>query len=488
MITSLASLFSSESVSAGHPDKIADQISDAILDAYLAQDPQAKVACECLITTGCFVLAGEISSTATVDAEAIARKVISEIGYTDESIGFNADRARCINLLHTQSHEINRSVATGGAGDQGLMFGYACRETPELMPLPILLSHRLMEKHHQLRKSGVLPWLLPDAKAQVTVAYLGSNKVVGISKVVLSTQHQPGIAQDELRHAIIEQLIRPVLAPWIDEHEPEYIINPSGSFTIGGPHGDTGLTGRKIIVDTYGGRAPHGGGAFSGKDPSKVDRSAAYMARYIARHLVLTGYCESCLVQLSYAIGKAEPLSVYVDTYGTARAKTGYLSEQDMAEIVRTQFDLTPEGIIACLDLRRPQYRATAAYGHLGQADFSWEQTNPELIRRLQEAILIRNEEIKRNREEKLELRKRAFAAMNNTELVEAFNKGEGSGAWTPLRMQATRLLMEELQRRHLDLSEICDVDPLSGLILSIRINGKVRLSGNKLVPAENKP
>lgn len=482
MITSLSTLFSSESVSAGHPDKIADQISDAILDAYLEQDPNAKVACECLITTGCFVLAGEISSTACVDVEAIARKTIAEIGYTDESIGFNAFTARCIHLLHTQSPEINKSVSEGGAGDQGLMFGYACRETPELMPLPILLSHKLMEKHRELLASGTLPWLLPDAKAQVTVEYMGDNNPIGISKVVLSTQHRPEIDQEELRTSIIEQLIRPVLGSWIEKHEPEYIINPSGSFTIGGPHGDTGLTGRKIVVDTYGGKAPHGGGAFSGKDPSKVDRSAAYMARYIARHLVLSGYCETCLVQLSYAIGKAEPMSVYVDSRGSFRVKSGNLGEQEMAEIVQEHFDLTPDGIITTLQLQRPIYRSTAVNGHLGNPSFPWEQTDASLVEKLKAAILLRSEEKKRKIEEILERRKREFEAMTVEELVAVYNKGEGSGAWTSTRMRAMHLLMGEMLRRKIDISDICETDPVSGNPLLLKLKKSVRLVGNKII------
>lgn len=479
------SLFSSESVSAGHPDKIADQISDAILDAYLAQDPNAKVACECLITTGCVVLAGEIASTATVDAEAVARKVIADIGYTDEAIGFNAATARCINLLHTQSPEINQSVAEGGAGDQGVMFGYACRETPELMPLPIHLSHQLMQKHRELLDSGRIPWLLPDAKAQVTVAYQLNGHFESVKKVVVSTQHRPDIDQVTLRQTIVDELIRPVLAKWVSGKEPEYIINPSGSFTIGGPHGDTGLTGRKIVVDSYGGSSPHGGGAYSGKDPSKVDRSAAYMARYVARHLVLAGVCDKCTVQLSYAIGKPDPVSVYVDAWLNGFAQNVGLSNEDMALIVAACFDLSPEGIIRTLQLRRPIYRATAAFGHVGRPEFPWEQTDEALLDRLKTAVREQKEAIARSKEELLEKRKREFSVMSNEELVDAFNKREGSGVWVSLRMMAMRLLVEELERRGLDLSNICEYHPESGQLLRIHLEGAVRLEGNKLVPVK---
>ena len=482
MKSKYASLFTSESVSAGHPDKIADQISDAILDAYLARDPSAKVACECLITTGCFVLSGEISSTAKVDAESIARKVIADIGYTDEAIGFDASSARCINLLHTQSPEINQSVADGGAGDQGLMFGYACSETHELMPLAIHLSNRLMQRHYEVLHSGLIPWLLPDARAQVTVAYTLDGTVEGVRKVVLSTQHRPGIDHAALSKTVIEEIIRPILADWIKEEEPEYLINPSGSFTIGGPHGDTGLTGRKIVVDSYGGSAPHGGGAYSGKDPSKVDRSAAYMARYIARHLVLAGVNRDCMVQLSYAIGRSEPVSVAVRSRNGGYMNQSNLSNEDLSQIVQQCFDLTPAGIITTLQLKRPIYRTTAAFGHMGRAEFPWEQTNEALVQQLKDAIQKRNEEIENRKNEILERRKGEFAAMSNEELVAAFNRGEGSGAWIPLRMRAMRLLVEEMQRRALDLSEICHFDSESGQLASIQLKGKVHLEGNKVI------
>ena len=370
-------LFTSESVSEGHPDKLADQVSDAVLDAYLAQDPEAKVACECLVTTGQLILAGEITSSAHVDGVAVARGVVRDIGYDDASIGFDHANAHYLNLLHEQSREINHSVSDGGAGDQGLMFGFACRESPTLMPLPIHISHRLMEAQARLRKEGAIDWLLPDAKSQVTVLYVdGQPKEV--TKVVLSTQHRPGVGNGEIRRRVVAEVIEPVLEECLPGSRPEYLINPSGSFTIGGPHGDTGLTGRKIIVDTYGGSCPHGGGAFSGKDPSKVDRSAAYMARYVARHLVEAGLAERATVQLSYAIGVAEPTSVYVNTDGTGR-----LSDEALVERVVALFDLTPSGIIRTLGLKRPIYRRTAAYGHFGRPGFPWEQTDEALLESL---------------------------------------------------------------------------------------------------------
>ena len=369
--------FTSESVSEGHPDKLADQVSDAVLDAYLAQDPDAKVACECLVTTGQLILAGEITSSAHVDGVAVARGVVRDIGYDDASIGFDHANAHYLNLLHEQSREINHSVSDGGAGDQGLMFGFACRESPTLMPLPIHISHRLMEAQARLRKEGAIDWLLPDAKSQVTVLYVdGQPKEV--TKVVLSTQHRPGVGNGEIRRRVVAEVIEPVLEECLPGSRPEYLINPSGSFTIGGPHGDTGLTGRKIIVDTYGGSCPHGGGAFSGKDPSKVDRSAAYMARYVARHLVEAGLAQLATVQLSYAIGVAEPTSVYVNTDGTGR-----LSDEALVERVVALFDLTPSGIIRTLGLKRPIYRRTAAYGHFGRPGFPWEQTDEALLESL---------------------------------------------------------------------------------------------------------
>ncbi len=360
--------FTSESVSEGHPDKVADQISDAILDAYLAKDPDAKVACECLITTGQLIIAGEITSAATVEPISIAQEVIRNIGYTDPSFGFDYARASYLNLLHQQSPEINQSVSDGGAGDQGLMFGYACNETKELMPLPILLSHQLMERQARLRKNGTIPWLLPDAKSQVTIRY-ENDRPVKVERIVLSTQHKANVSQATIREEVIRQLIIPVLNEHFPSALPDCLINPSGSFTIGGPHGDTGLTGRKIIVDTYGGSCPHGGGAFSGKDPSKVDRSAAYMARYVAKNLVAADLAEKCTVQLSYAIGVAKPTSVYVNTHGTGRR-----TDDELISWVNEHFDLTPNGIIQTLQLKRPIYQPTAAYGHFGKPGLPWEQ------------------------------------------------------------------------------------------------------------------
>lgn len=374
MSTKSTSQFTSESVSEGHPDKVADQVSDAILDAYLSLDPDAKVACECLVTTGQLIIAGEITSTAHVDAVAIARDVIRGIGYVDPSYGFDYSKARYLNLLHEQSPEINSSVIDGGAGDQGLMFGYACRETPDLMPLPIELSHRLMERQAALRKSGAIEWLLPDAKSQVTVQYRDGHPVA-VEKIVLSTQHREGIPQQEIRDRVIDEIIVPVLLSYFEEAPVKYLINPSGSFTIGGPHGDTGLTGRKIIVDTYGGSCPHGGGAFSGKDPSKVDRSAAYAARYVAKHVVAANLADRCTVQLSYAIGVAEPTSLYINTHGTGKVEDDVLTGK-----IADAFDLTPKGIISALGLRRPIYRQTASYGHFGKAYLPWEQIEQRYI------------------------------------------------------------------------------------------------------------
>jgi S-adenosylmethionine synthetase len=370
-------LFTSESVSEGHPDKVADQISDAILDAYLQLDPNAKVACECLITTGHLVIAGEITSTAHVDVVAVAKNVIQNIGYDNAAYGFDNKTAVYTNLLHEQSPEINKSVVDGGAGDQGLMFGYACNETPELMPLSILLAHRLVEKQSELRKNGTLDWLLPDAKSQVTVLY-ENDKPVSVDTVVLSTQHKAHITQEVLAAEIIRQIIEPVIKAYLPRSTPKYLINPSGSFTIGGPHGDTGLTGRKIIVDTYGGSCPHGGGAFSGKDPSKVDRSAAYAARYVAKHVVASGLTERCTIQISYAIGKEIPTSLFVDLHGT-----GKVEETKLTTTINQLFDLRPNGIIKMLGLKKPVYLQTAAYGHFGKENLPWEKLNENIIEKL---------------------------------------------------------------------------------------------------------
>jgi S-adenosylmethionine synthetase len=374
-------LFTSESVSEGHPDKVADQISDAILDAYLQQDPDAKVACECLITTNRLIIAGEVTANAHVDAIAVAKDVIRDIGYTNPSVGFDYASAIYDNLLHQQSREIHNSVVDGGAGDQGLMFGYACRETDELMPLPITLSHKLMQMQADLRKTDAIPWLLPDAKAQVTILYK-NNQPAGIRKVVLSTQHRPGVPQEEIREKVIKEIVLPVISPYMSDQQPQYLINPSGSFTIGGPHGDTGLTGRKIIVDTYGGSCPHGGGAFSGKDPSKVDRSGAYAARYVAKHIVAAGLADRCSVQISYAIGVANPTSVYVNTHDTGR-----LTDEQITAKIEALFDLKPAGIITTLGLRAPLYKPSASYGHFGRNFFPWEQLNQDIINKLKDSL-----------------------------------------------------------------------------------------------------
>ena len=369
--------FTSESVSAGHPDKVADQISDAILDAYLKLDPLSKVACECLITTNILVIAGEVTSHAKIDPVEIAKTVLKDIGYDNDAVGFNCHKAIILNVIHTQSSEIFNSVVDGGAGDQGIMFGHACRDTKELMPLAIILSHKIVKKLHELRKDKTLPWLRPDAKSQVTLTY--ENGVpVSVDKVVVSTQHDESISQADIRTAVIEKVIEPILGEWLKKNQPEYLINPSGSFTIGGPHGDTGLTGRKIVVDTYGGSCPHGGGAFSGKDPSKVDRSAAYAARYIAKHLVASGLMDKCTVQLSYAIGVSEPTSIHIESYGTHRC--------DLSTLVKVVYDLfpvKPNQIIDVFKLRNPIYAQTAAYGHFGNDIFPWEVINETIIDKL---------------------------------------------------------------------------------------------------------
>lgn len=372
-------LFTSESVSEGHPDKVADQISDAILDAVLSQDPTARVAAETLVNTGLCLLAGEITTTANVDYIKTARETIKKIGYNSSEMGFDADGCAVMVCYDQQSPDIAQGVNEGqgldlnqGAGDQGLMFGYACDETPTLMPFAIYYAHRLMQRQSEVRKDGRLPWLRPDAKAQLTVIYDDTTgKPVGIDTVVLSTQHEPDIAYDTLKEAVIEEIIKPVLPPEMLRGDTKYLINPTGRFVIGGPQGDCGLTGRKIIVDTYGGASPHGGGAFSGKDPTKVDRSAAYAGRYVAKNIVAAGLANACQIQVSYAIGIAEPTSIAIDTFGTGR-----LPEKDLIALVREHFDLRPKGIIQMLDLQRPIYRNTAAYGHFGreEPDFSWEK------------------------------------------------------------------------------------------------------------------
>lgn len=374
-------LFTSESVSEGHPDKVADQISDAILDAILTQDKTARVAAETLVNTGLVVLAGEITTTANIDYIQIARDTIKRIGYDHSDIGFDYKTCAVLVAYDKQSPDIAQGVNEGegidldmGAGDQGLMFGYACDETAQLMPASIYYAHRLVQRQAELRKDGRLPWLRPDAKSQVTLRYDGeTGKVKEVDTVVLSTQHHPDVSHEELSAAVIEHVIKPVLpAEWVTENT-KFMVNPTGRFVIGGPMGDCGLTGRKIIVDTYGGAAPHGGGAFSGKDPSKVDRSAAYALRYVAKNIVAAGIAKQCLVQVSYAIGVAKPVSIMVDTWGT-----GVIPNEAIVELIQNNFDLRPKGIIQMLDLQRPVYGRTAAYGHFGREEpaFSWERTD----------------------------------------------------------------------------------------------------------------
>jgi S-adenosylmethionine synthetase len=365
-------LFTSESVTEGHPDKIADQISDAILDAALREDETARVACETLVTTGLVVVAGEITTKARIDYTRVARETIREIGYTRAKFGFDCDTCSVLSALDSQSPDIAMGVDTGGAGDQGLMFGFACNETPELMPLPIQLAHSLARRLSEVRKNEQLPYLRPDGKSQVTVEYR-DGRPFRLEAVVISSQHADSVTTEQLRAEILEQVIKPTVSPELLDENTKYHINPTGRFVTGGPQGDTGLTGRKIIVDTYGGYAPHGGGAFSGKDPTKVDRSAAYMARYAAKNIVAAGLADKCLVQLAYAIGVADPMSVFIDTSGTGR-----VSEATLSQLVREHFQLTPQGIINELKLRRPVYKATAAYGHFGRTEngFTWEATD----------------------------------------------------------------------------------------------------------------
>lgn len=380
----MSKLFTSESVSEGHPDKIADQISDAVLDEILKQDVSAHVACETFVKTGMVLVGGEITTTAWVDIEALVRKVVCDIGYNHSDIGFDANSCAVLNAIGKQSPDINQGVTrenpmNQGAGDQGLMFGFACDETDVFMPAPITYAHRLMRRQAEVRKNGTLPWLRPDAKSQVTFIYNDDGSIAGIDTIVLSTQHDENVTNKEIHEGVREEIINKVIpAKWLTD-KTKYFINPTGRFVIGGPMGDCGLTGRKIIVDTYGGYARHGGGAFSGKDPSKVDRSAAYAARYVAKNIVAAGLARKCEIQISYAIGIAEPVSVSVDTFGT-----GKISEARLEEIIRQVFDLRPYGLIEMLNLKRPIYFPTAAYGHFGREDFPWEQIDKaDMLRRL---------------------------------------------------------------------------------------------------------
>ena len=372
-MTSIARhLFTSESVTEGHPDKIADQISDAILDAILAKDPMSRVACETLVTTGLAIVAGEITTTAVIDYQEVVRSTIAEVGYTRGKYGFDAETCAVLSSIHSQSPDIAMGVDTGGAGDQGLMFGFACTETEELMPLPIMLAHKLVKGLSCLRRDGTLKYLRPDGKSQVTVEYEGTTPI-RVDAVVVSSQHSPDVTQEQMRADVIEKIVKPTIPAALMDKDTKIYVNPTGRFVVGGPHGDAGVTGRKIIVDTYGGAAPHGGGAFSGKDPTKVDRSACYMARYIAKNVVAAGLADRALVQLAYAIGVADPVSVMVRTEGT-----GKIAEDKITELVRANFKLTPRGIMEELNLRRPIYTKTAAFGHFGRTEpeFTWERTD----------------------------------------------------------------------------------------------------------------
>jgi len=372
-------LFTSESVSEGHPDKVADQISDAILDAILAEDKKARVACETLVTTGMAMIAGEITTTAYVDMPDIVRQTIRDIGYADSAMGFDWETCAVLTSIDRQSPDISQGVTEGeglftaqGAGDQGLMFGYACNETPELMPMPIMFAHKLTKRLADVRKSGLLNFLRPDSKSQVSIQYI-NDKPIRVDAVVISSQHNPDVTYDNLREGIVEEVVKKIIPADLLDEETKFFINPTGRFVVGGPMGDCGLTGRKIIVDTYGGQGSHGGGAFSGKDPSKVDRSASYMGRYVAKNIVAAGLADKCEVQLAYAIGVSEPVSVMINSFGT-----GKIPSNEIARIAQEEFDLTPRGIIETLDLLRPIYRQTAAYGHFGRElpEFSWERTD----------------------------------------------------------------------------------------------------------------
>jgi len=377
-------LFTSESVSEGHPDKICDQISDAILDALIEQDKYSRVACETFVTTGLVLIGGEITSKGYVEVQDLVRNVIREIGYTKIGIGFDADSCAILSAIHSQSPDIAMGVDKGGAGDQGMMFGYAVNETPELMPATILYAHKLVKKLAEIRKKqpNLMPYLRPDAKSQVTIEYDDAGKPVRVDTIVVSTQHDPSVNQKRIREDVIEIVVPSVIPKELLDNKTRYFVNPTGKFEIGGPHGDSGLTGRKIMVDTYGGRAPHGGGAFSGKDPTKVDRSAAYAARHIAKNIVAAKLANECLIQVAYAIGVAEPVSIMVNTFGT-----GIIPDHQLAEFIKKEIDLTPKGIIERLNLRRPIFRKTAAYGHFGreEKEFTWEKL--DLIKTFHKAI-----------------------------------------------------------------------------------------------------
>jgi len=371
-------LFTSESVSEGHPDKVCDQISDAVLDSLFEQDPMSRVACECFVTTGLVLVGGEVTTKGYVDVQKIVRDVVKNIGYTEAGVGFDADSCAVLSTLHSQSPDIAQGVDVGGAGDQGMMFGYACTETPELMPMPIMYAHKLVKRLADIRKlkNGLMPYIRPDSKSQVTIEYEG-KKPIRVHTIVISTQHSPNVSQKKIKEDVIEHVVKYVIPEEMLDKKTRYFVNPTGMFEIGGPHGDSGLTGRKIIVDTYGGRAPHGGGAFSGKDPTKVDRSAAYAARHLAKNIVAAGLASECLIQVAYAIGVKEPISIHAQTFGT-----GTIPDDKLEKIIKINsvengpFDLTPRGIIKRLNLRRPIYQKTAAYGHFGRAekDFTWEK------------------------------------------------------------------------------------------------------------------
>ena len=376
-------LFTSESVSEGHPDKVCDRISDAVLDALLAQDKNSRVACESFVTTGLVLVGGEITTTGYIEVQDIVRNVIRDIGYTKAEYRFDAESCSVLSAIHSQSPDIARGVDTGGAGDQGMMFGYACSETPELMPMPIMFAHKLARRLADIRKKNLklMPYLRPDAKTQVTVEYDG-KRAKRIHTVVVSTQHDPGASQKRIREDVIEYVVKNVIPKQLLDAKTRYFVNPTGRFEIGGPHGDTGLTGRKIIVDTYGGRAPHGGGAFSGKDPTKVDRSATYAARHLAKNIVAAGLASECQIQVAYAIGVREPVSINVETFGT-----GIVPNFEIAKIIKKEVDMTPQGIIHRLDLRRPIYQKTAAYGHFGRTEkeFTWERL--DLVKTILKAV-----------------------------------------------------------------------------------------------------